>query len=302
MASSPKVDTDTLRWFVAVADGATVAEAAARAHTTQPAVTRGLQRLAGEIGVPLTERAGRRLQLTFAGEIVAVSSRRILAELDSANRAVAEANDPGSGTVRLGFLSPLGAWLIPELLSAFRTERPDVAFELRHDGVVPTLRALRDGELDLLVSSQPNDPGLRWERLFSEELVLAVPAGHRLAERRQVRVVELSDEPWVLQAEGYGLRRQAEELCAAAGFEPRRALEGHDLTTLYALIGAGSGIGLFSTRPVPPASVRQISLSPRVEREVGIVTRPGAVIPASARAFAEFVRAHAPRLARERSA
>jgi DNA-binding transcriptional LysR family regulator len=291
------MDTNTLRWLVAVADGATVAEAAARGHTTQPAVTRGLQRLGAEVGVALTERVGRRLQLTFAGEIIAAAARRMLMELDAGTRALAEANDPRAGTVRLGFLSPLGAWLIPALLSEFRAQWPGVTFELRYDGVVRTLAALRTGSLDLLITARPDDPGLAWRSLFREELVLAVPAGHRLAARRRVRVAELAQEPWVLQSEDYGLRQRAEALCAAAGFAPRVALEGQDLTTLFALIAAGSGIGLFAVRPLPPAGVARVSLSPRAEREVGLVLRAGAVIPAAARAFVELAQTRVPELA-----
>lgn len=284
-------------WLVAVADGSTVAEAAAQSHTTQPAVTRGLQRLGAEVGVALTERVGRRLQLTFAGEIIAAAARRMLSELEAGMREIAEANDPAAGTVRLGFLSPLGAWLIPALLSEFRAARPEVVFELRYDGVVRTLAALRAGSLDLLVTARPQDPALAWEGLFSEELVLAVPEQHRLARRRRIRVPELARESWVLQSEDYGLRQRAEALCAAAGFAPRVALEGQDLTTLFALIAAGSGIGLFAARPLPPPGVRQISLSPRAEREVGLVLRRGAVIPAAASAFVELVRSRAPALA-----
>jgi DNA-binding transcriptional LysR family regulator len=294
------VDTNTLRWFAAVADGATVAEAAVQGHTTQPAVTRGLHRLAAEIGVPLTERAGRRLRLTFAGEILADAARRIVAELDAAARGIAEADDPAAGTVRLGFLAPLGTWLIPRLLTEFHADRPAVQFELRHDGMTRILRTLHEGELDMLVTAAPSDPGLHWEPLFKEELMLAMPNTHAFAHRRRVRAEALADERWVLMPEGHGLRHHVEELAASAGFRPRRAFEGHDLATLYALIEAGSGIGLFPTRPAPPEGVSMVSLSPRRERLVGLLTRPEGRIPASASAFADLVRQRAPELAAPR--
>jgi len=104
----------------------------------------------------------------------------------------------------------------------------------------------------------------------------------------------------VLQTEDYGLRRHVDALCGAEGFEPVVALEGRDLTTLFALIAAGTGIGLFPTRPAPPDGVEQVSLSPRVNRRVGLLTRPEAVIPAAARDFAQFIRANAPALAAQR--
>jgi LysR family transcriptional activator of glutamate synthase operon len=287
------MEIETLGWLVAVADGRTVSETAEAFHTTQPAVTRGLHRLATQFEVPLTERVGRRLRLTFAGEIVASTARRVLRELDAATRAVGEANDPDSGTVRLGFLNPLGVWLVPRLLVDFHAHHPRVRFELRHDGLTRNLQALIDGELDLLLTAAPDRSDVSWEPLFREELMLAVPRAHRLAGRRSVKVDQLADESWVLFPHGHGLRRHAEEICAAAGFAPEPAFEGHDLSTLFALIAAGSGVGLFPVNPPPPASVRQIRLQPRLIRTVGLAVIPRRVRPRSADVFADFVRERA---------
>jgi DNA-binding transcriptional LysR family regulator len=287
------MDVLTLRCFLSVADGVTVGDTADAFDASQPAVTRALQRLSIEVGAPLTERAGRRLRLTAAGRALLPSARRALAEIDEGVRAVADAHDPTAGTVRLGFLSPLGTWLVPELLQAFRNERPRVHFELRQDGATRILQALVEGDLDLLLTSPPPSiSSFAWEPLFREELVLTVPSGHRLASRQRVRVAELSNETWVLHSPGYGLRQYVEELCAEAGFEPQRAFEGHDLATLLALIGAGSGIGLFPATTAGPAmvGVRQVQLSPRKYRQVGIVRSLGSSGSPSVTAFVAAVR------------
>jgi LysR family transcriptional regulator, transcription activator of glutamate synthase operon len=284
------METDTLRWLLAVADGATVSETAARFHTTQPAVTRGLQRLGHAYGVALTERDGRRIRLTFAGQIVASSARRALVELDDGARAVREADDPATGTARLGFLSPLGTWMVPRLLGEFRAERPGVSFELRQDGAARILTALREGALDLLLTSEPDIAGVNWEPLFDDQLVVVVPASHRLAGRRRLRIAELRDEPWILLPEGYGLRAAAERLCAEAGFAPRMAFEGADLSTLLALIASGNGVGLFAQGPAPPDGVREIPVAPRASRWVGLAAIPGRVRPRVADEFADAVR------------
>jgi LysR family transcriptional regulator, transcription activator of glutamate synthase operon len=184
-------------------------------------------------------------------------------------------------------------WLVPRLLVDFRARHPRVRFELRHDGVTRNLQALIDGELDLLLTVAPGRSDVAWEPLFGEELTLAVPRTHRLAGRRSVKIDQFANEPWVLFPSGHGLRRQAEEICAAAGFAPEPAFEGHDLSTLFALIGAGSGVGLFPSHPPPPASVRQIRLQPRLMRTVGVAGLPGRVRPRSADAFADFVRERA---------
>jgi DNA-binding transcriptional LysR family regulator len=289
------MESHALRWLVAVADGSTVAEVAARHHTTQPAVSRGLQRLSGEVGVALTERVGRRLALTFAGEIVADAGRRMLAELDAALRAVAEADDPETGLVRLGFLSPLGTWLVPDLVAAFRDLHPAARVQLRHDGADRILNALVRGELDLLLTETPPvSSALAFSPLFDDEVVLAVPSDHRVAGRRSVRVAELAGEAWVVQPEGYGTRRLMQQICAEAGIEPGLAFEDHDLATLRALIAGGNGIGLFADRPAPPAGVTYVPLRPRLGRTVGLVTHPGHTVPRAAAAFAALVANVAP--------
>jgi LysR family transcriptional regulator, transcription activator of glutamate synthase operon len=287
------MELQTLRWFVSVADGRTVTETAERFHTTQPAVTRGLHRLAEQFDAPLTERDGRRLRLTFAGEIAARAARSALGEIDEAARAVAEANDPARGTIRVGFLNPLGTWLVPRLLLEFHATHPDVRFELRQDGAARILEALLDGSLDLLLSSLPTDSRAHWTPLFAERLRLAVAANHRLAKRRWVRVEELAADAWVVQPPGYGLRQRVEQIAAAAGFEPHIAFEGHDLGTLFALVGAGSGVGLFAATLAPPHGVRLLELRPSQSRAVGLVTVAGRVLPRSAVGFADMVRERA---------
>ncbi len=284
------MDLEALRWFTAVADGSTVTETAERFHTTQPAVTRGLQRLSFQYGAPLTEKDGRRLRLTYAGEIVAAAARRSLAEMDGAIQAVREASNPDTGTVRLGFLSQLGQELVPDLLASFRFEHPGVRFTLQQDGAERILAALTDGHLDLLLSVKPATAEVTWEPLMQEQLMLALPKTHRFANRGQIRFASLKDEPWVVLAPGYGLRQRVDELCAEAGFSPRIAFEGHDLTTLYALIAAGSGIGLFPAGRTPDA-VKQLPVQPLQSRDVGLITIPGRVHPPSVDAFAAYVRA-----------
>lgn len=284
------MDLESLRWLVGVADGATLGDLATESMTSQPAVTRGLQRLAAEVGPPLLERSGRRLRLTAAGMVMTDASRRIISDLDSALARSREAWDPELGTIRFGFLSPLGSWLVPELLRSFRAEKPKVSFQLRQDGATRILQALLDGDLDLLLTSPPPVPGLEWEKLFDEELVLTVPADHWTAMRKRVRIDELSAESWVLFTTGYGLRQRIEELCEDAGFSPTIAFEGHDIITLQALIGTGLGIGLFPARPEPPPTTKQVRLSPVVRRDIGLTSVAGRLSSPSGAAFTSLVR------------
>jgi len=299
--SAMAMELDTLRWLVAVADGSTVTEVAARYHTTQPAVSRGLQRLSSEIGAPLTERIGRRLMLTFAGEIVVEAGRRALTELDAAVHAVANADQPETGLVRFGFLSRHGTWLIPQLVAAFREEYPAAQVLLRHDGAERIISALMDGELDLLITEAPSVSDLEFFPLFEDHFVVAVHDDHPLAARRSIEVIELSNEPWVLQPTGYGTRQIVQQISSEAGINPVLAFEDHDIATLRALIGAGVGIGLFADRPAGPPGVTYVPLRPQLRRTIGLLMRLSHRIPHAASAFAELVIDKAPAIAAQSS-
>jgi DNA-binding transcriptional LysR family regulator len=292
------METSVLRFFVAVAEGATVTEVAEESFVTQPTVTRGLQRLEAEAGAPLFDRAGRGLRLNRNGQALLASARRALADLDGAVAEIAAHRDPAAGTVRLGFLSPLSNWLIPELLGEYRRRFPKVGFALRQDGAARIAGALVDGELDVLITIPGEDqPGVRWEPLFDEDIVLVVPSSHRLAGVDAVPLAEVADETFMILAAGYGLRTVTERMCAAAGFRPRIGFEGHDYATLYGLIRAGCGVGLFPGQPHRPEGLRQAALSPAASRTVGVAWSEANYRSAAADAFRDFIVENAGRIA-----
>src|SRR5690606_13826983 len=123
------------------------------------------------------------------GRLYREHARRALAELDAGGRALADETGAEQGTVVLAFLHTLGTWLVPALLGAYRASHPDVRLRLAQDSAAGMHRALRDGDADLaLTSPRPDDDAIGWLPLATEPLRLAVGPGHRLAQRRRVRL------------------------------------------------------------------------------------------------------------------
>jgi DNA-binding transcriptional LysR family regulator len=241
------VNAEELRWFVAVAERGRVTQAAADLHISQPALSRALARLQGELGVHLFDRSGRTLRLNRYGERYLEHARRALAELDSGRRAIEEMAGGEQGLVSLGFAPTLSTWLVPRLVSAFRAEHPGPRFQLHQDAVGPLVDALRDGGVDILISPRPGDPALRWHALGRERLQLVVPPGHRLAGRKRVRLAEAADERFVMLKHAFDFRDLVEALCRQAGFEPESGFEAEDVASARALVAAGLGVAV-----VPP--------------------------------------------------
>jgi DNA-binding transcriptional LysR family regulator len=298
------VNLQVLRWFQAVADGATVTETSELAQLTQPALSRALGRLEREVGTPLFIHAGRRLRLTPAGRVFKEHLDQALDHYDLGVRAVGELVDPDRGVIPLAFLHTLGTWLVPPLISGFRIAHPQVRFELRQHGEAAAAQALLGGGVvDLIFTSgDPGFPQIRWRRLLTEPLRLAVPAHHRLARRKRARLAEVADEPFILLPEGYGLRILTERLCRDAGFTPRVAFEGEEVETLRALVAAGLGVALLppprTPQTVPAGTEVAAPYLPVTDvdctRDIGLAWLADRPLPAASASFRQHVLKSAP--------
>jgi DNA-binding transcriptional LysR family regulator len=238
-------DTDALRWFQQVADGATVTEVSEMNRISQPGVSRSLARLESQVGTPLLVRSGRKLRMTRAGAMFKRYVDTMLHELDDGLNAVNEVTAPDRGTVALAFQLSLATWLVPEMVASFLTEHPGVRFDLRplRDELVAPM--FSEGRIDLAITSaRPDDPQTGWAALLIEPLRLAVSAQHRLATADAVSLADVATEPFIALRPTYLLRGLTERLCRQAGFTPRVAFEGDDLPMVQGFVTAGLGVAL----------------------------------------------------------
>ncbi len=280
-----------LAQFAAVARLEHVTRAAQLLGMPQPTLSRAVARLEQELGVALLARQGRSVRLTRSGRLLLGAVERALAEVERGVQAVRAEADPASGRVAFGFLHTMGTDAVPALLRGFGAEHPQVRFQLVQDYVAAMLGRLRAGELDLcLVSPIPDDPDLTAHRLDEQRLHLAVPADHRLAGRRRIRLAEVAEEPFVALEPGYGLRAITDEFCAQAGFAPRIAFEGEEAETLRGLVAAGLGVALLPPGLVPRPGVVDLEVTaPRTRRAIGLAWVTGRPLTAPAEAFRDFV-------------
>jgi LysR family transcriptional activator of glutamate synthase operon len=290
---------EQLRYFVAVAERLHVTRAAEELHVSQPALSRAIRRLEQELDAELFLRDGGSLRLTDGGHTFLVHARRALAELDAGRRGLAESLSSEHGTVRLAFLHTLGAWLVPRLIVGYREVRPNVTYQLEQNGAGPMERALREGSIDLaLTSPRPDDADLGFHALMTEPLLIAVPPAHRLAGRRRVSLADMREDPFVVVRHGYGLRVTTDELCARAGFAPRISFEGEDVETLRGLVAAGLGVALLPRPRSEALPSPHLRLSDRgAERTIGVAWHARRPLLPVAEGFRDFVVRQGPQLA-----
>jgi LysR family transcriptional regulator, transcription activator of glutamate synthase operon len=271
------MDTDTLRWFQQVADGVTVTEVSEIEGVSQPGVSRALARLETEIGTPLLHRSGRTLTTTRAGYAFKRHVDALLHHLDDGLSAVEQVVDPEGGTVTLAFLHPLGAWLVPRIISSFQNEHPNVDFDLVEPREEMVTSILGRGHADIVISTvRPADEGVHRRRLMDEPLRLAVPSHHPLASDSKVRLAMAADESFVMPPPSSHLRQVCDELCGSAGFRPRVGFEVADEQSIRGFIAAGLGVAILPTgeqaHHASRGAVRYLEISDvHASREIGVM-------------------------------
>ncbi|MEV4600635.1 LysR family transcriptional regulator [Amycolatopsis sp. NPDC049253] len=211
-----------LKYFVVVAEELHFGRAAERLHIVQPAVSQQVRRLERSLGAELFERTTRTVSLTEAGERFLPHARAVLAAAERAADAVADFRAERARLVRLGTSDGLGDRL-DGFLAAFTRLAPDVQLELVHAPTKARLRQIRDGALDaaFLRGDWPAD-GLDLTPLWTDEVLVALPATHPLAAREVVDFADLAPLP--LRLSSPERNRPLHDLvlasCREAGFEP----------------------------------------------------------------------------------
>jgi len=239
------VDLELLRTFVAVVERGGVRRAATHLHRTQPAISARLRELQRQAGTPLFARAGRRLELTAAGEILAQEAPALLAAEAALAERVQDAAAGGRTRLRLATIDAASIYVLPELYGIFRTQSPSVQLlvQVVESRRVIELVAGRDAEIGVLALPAAH-PDLQVVPVFEEELVCVASAAHPLAARRTHKLRAVAAYPLVLYAHGSNTRAVLDTVFEAHGIVPDVAMETASPEAMKRLAEAGVGISI----------------------------------------------------------
>jgi LysR family hydrogen peroxide-inducible transcriptional activator len=234
-----------LRYVVAVAQTKNFSRAAEQCHVSQPSLSQQILKLEYELGERLFDRMKRQVKLTVAGEVFLRRALRILEEADSAKREAKDATDLLRGTVTLGVLPTIAPYLLPEVMTEFMEKYLGVEIVVQEDTTVQLLKLLVTCEIDFALASQPiSGSQLEVRELFTEELLLALPPGHRLTRKRTVNVCDLEHERLIVMKEGHCLGDQVLRFCERRDLHSNVSFRSAQIETIQSLVCAGMGLSL----------------------------------------------------------
>jgi len=192
------IEWHQLEYFKTVAVTQNFTQAAKILSISQPALSRSIAKLEGEIGFALFERSGKTIILNSYGQIFLQYVEISMQKIEEGKQVIQDMIQLSEGQVSFAFLLSLGTNLVPNLLSTFRSQNPNIQFKLYQNYTTILLDQLKSGEIDLCLCSPAFvTEGIDWYPLFDEELFVAVPAIHPLAKRRSIQLSEMGGDPIV---------------------------------------------------------------------------------------------------------
>jgi LysR family transcriptional regulator, low CO2-responsive transcriptional regulator len=235
-----------LRSFIAVAETGSVTAAADDLYVTQPSVSAAVSALSKELGVELTERLGRSVELSAAGKAFAPFAANVLGLLEQGGRAAREAAGAAARELRIAAVTTAAEHIVPQLVQEFAARRPELTLTLDVGNRERVFREVANHGVDVAIGGRPPATGqLSGEPFLDNPIQLITAPDDPLARRRSVPVEELGGRPWLLREPGSGTRAMTEEFLAGHELNPKMLTLGSNGAIKQAT-RAGLGVSLQS--------------------------------------------------------
>jgi DNA-binding transcriptional LysR family regulator len=278
------LDVRRMRVLREVAAQGSFSAAAEALSFTQSAVSQQVAALEREAGAKLVERRARGIRLTPAGQALVSHADAILSRLDDAEQELAAIAGLRGGRLRTVSFQSAGATLVPRALAEFHRRHPEVDLSASTAESPESRERLRSGEIDVAIiedfEAQPLIyPDLETEHLLDDPYYVALPEGHRLADRKRVALADLADEDWINSCPGSTCDEVVLNACRAAGFDPRVVVQCDANDQMQACVAGGLGVALWpqlALAHVRPGVVVKPVAGTQVVRRVHAATLAGA--------------------------
>ena len=249
--------------FRAVMLAGTVVGAARLLNVTQPGVSRTIALLELRLGYALFERRGRRLVPTAEAEALYREVDQVYSGIERISQAALDIRFQRAGALRVATLPALAQWLVPRAITRFLAARPRVTVFVQSLPSRQIAEGVSTRQFDVGVVELPlSRPAIVIEPLDPVEIVLVMPAAHRLASRKTVALKDLGGERMILLSQHSYVRYQIDDAFASAGVAPEVVVETPSSSIACAMVAAGAGLTLVSRCTAEPFAGPEIAVRP----------------------------------------
>jgi LysR family transcriptional regulator, low CO2-responsive transcriptional regulator len=291
-----------LRLFEASVRLGSLARAAEELHMAPPTATAQIKKLTETVGLPLLEQVGKHMYPTDVGRRVYASCQAVFQALESLEESLDEMRGLDSGHLSIAVTSA-ARYFAPRLLGAFAQLHPGIRTSLHIDNCASLMDRLHRNQDDLYLVADPPSGEVVAQALVPNPLVVVARADHPLARERDIPFHRFATEPFLMREEGSGTRDAVVKVFGKHGLEPLTRMELSSNEAIREAILAGMGVSILSrytlgSEPEPGGLVCLDVVGFPIESHWHFAYPLGKHLSAAARAFMDFSRQEARRLAR----
>ena len=243
-----------LRYFCVTAEVLHYTRAANLLYISQPSLSYSIGKLEKELGVPLFEKHGKQISLTKHGEAFLPYAKRALSVLSEGIEHLGSLGPSDEGIINLGYIYSVSFSILPEFVNKFYIHQgsQQIAFRFRQGMAGELIEQLLGGSLDLLiagVTGKSDIPSIDYLPIYSQELYLAVPQGHRLDSQASVDIEDLSGERFISIRHESVIYQQLESEFKKADIYPHKVYEADEYSSIAASVATGAGVAIMPRLP-----------------------------------------------------
>ena len=238
---------EQLQAFLAVAEAGGFQQATQRCKVTQPTISRQIQGLEAELGLPLFHRTSQ-AKLTLAGERFLPRARKICQEWQTATTELADLLAGKQPELCVAAIHSVSAHFLPPVLQQFCEDYPAVQLRVTSLGSDRALKVLKDGLVDLAIVMNNRfltaSPEMVVDQLYDEPIELLMAASHPLTQYDRVPWAAIAEYPQVVFKDGYGMQRLVQEQFQRNSLPLRLAIELNTLDGFRGMVRQGELVAL----------------------------------------------------------
>lgn len=291
MNVSPK----QLTGFILIAETRSFAEASARMHMTQPALSIAIRKLETAVGGCLIRRSTRSVGLTPEGEAFLPVAQRLLRDWQDGIEDLRQLFALQRGKLAVAAMPSFASSLLPGLLGRFNCDFPGIDLEVHDIVMEDTIAAVFSGRVDLgFCFDAGEDNGLEFLALQQDRFVVALPPNHELVKESRIELQALLENQWVTLNRGSSTRAWIEALIKRQDLPFPRTLEAFQLQTVGAMVAEGVGVALVPA--ICREQFQRLGTEVRelagigIERAIGVYYRRHHALSAPARQMLDLCR------------
>jgi DNA-binding transcriptional LysR family regulator len=283
-----------LRAFVAVYRSRKLATAAERLSVTTSAVSVLIRQIEGSLHTRLFDRTTRSLEPTVAAHEAIGLAERILQGVELLEAGCRELGELRRGQVHLAVTPAIGSALMPQTVRAFTRAYPEIRVVIDDCAPDQFLPRILTDQVEFGIGTPEEVSGeIEVRTLLADHLCVVCAADHPLAQKRQVRWIDLAAVPVIAVRPGYGVRRTLDRVAGAAHVELKIVNEVNFMASVMWMVSSGLGVSIVPSALIVWSHfdnlVARPLVMPKVSRAISIVTKRGRSLSPACQSFTDML-------------